>query len=156
MTHTTHHLKAGNPPSVIYVMTERMGDWNPPESWKIITYIMMIHAVHQDKEITVSAQCSMNIVKTIRHELENCDGDYKAVVRRKQHNRRYDCIRTTEFLKNLRKKVLEDPIIKIRVLSREMNISASTMKLALNEDLCYYSYKCRRGQLLAEKARKIV
>ena len=39
-------------------------------------------------------------------------------------------------------------------LSRERNVSASTMRLALNEDLCYYSYKRRRGQLLTEKARE--
>ena len=34
-------------PSFIYMMTERMDDWNPPESWKRITCIMMIHAGHQ-------------------------------------------------------------------------------------------------------------
>ena len=35
-----------------------------------------------------------------------------------------------------------------------MNVSGSTVKLALNEDLCCYSYKRRRGQLLTEKARE--
>ncbi|KAL1109914.1 hypothetical protein AAG570_014148 [Ranatra chinensis] len=35
-----------------------------------------------------------------------------------------------------------------------MNVAASTMKLALNEDLRYYSYKRRKGQLLTEKARE--
>ena len=49
---------------------------------------MMIHAGHQNKEITVVAQCSLNTVRTIWHELENCDRDYEAVARRKQHNRR--------------------------------------------------------------------
>ena len=86
------------------MMTERMDDWNPPESWKIITCIMMIHADHQNKEITVAAQCTMNTVRTIRHELENYDGDYEAVARRKQHSRRSDCVRTAESLKNLQKK----------------------------------------------------
>ena len=90
-------------------MTVRMDDWNPLESWKRITCIMMICAVHENKEIMVAAKCSLNTVKTIRHELENCNGDYEAVARRKQHNRRSDCVRTAEFLKNLQKKVLEDP-----------------------------------------------
>ena len=154
-------------------MTERMDDWNPPESWKRITCIMMIHAGHQNKEITVAAQCSLSTVRTIRHELENCDGDYEAVDRRKQHIRRSDCdgdyeavarrkqhygrsdcVHTAEFLQCLKKKVLKDPGIRIRALSRELNVSASTMKLALNEDLHYYSYKCRRGQLLTEKANE--
>ena len=50
--------------------------------------------------------------------------------------------------------VLEDPGIRIRALSRVLNVSVSTVKLALNEDLRCYSYKRRRGQLLTEKARQ--
>ena len=102
-----------DPPSFVYMMTERIDDWNPPESWKRITCIMMIHAGHLNNEIMVAAQCSMNTVITIRHELENCDGEYETVAGRKQHNRRSDCVCTTEFLKNLQKKVLEDPCIGI-------------------------------------------
>ena len=59
-----------------------MNDRNPPESWKRITCIMMVHAGHQNKEITVAAYCSLNNLKTIRHELENSDGDYEAVARK--------------------------------------------------------------------------
>ena len=134
------------------MMTEIMDDWNPSESWKRITCIMMIHTGHQNKEITVAAQCSLSTVETIGHVLENCDGDYKAVARRRQHNRRSDCVRTAEFIKNLQKKVLEESGIGIRALSPELNASASTMKLALNEDLCCHSYKHHRGQLLTEKS----
>ena len=108
---------------------------------------MMIHAGHKNKEIMVAAQCSLNTVKTIRHELKNCDGYYEAMARRKQHNRRSDCVRTAE-------KVLEDPGIIIMLLSRELNVSASTMKFALNVNLCCYSYKHHRGQLLTEKVRE--
>ena len=81
-------LESLDHPSFIYVMTERMDDCNPPESWKRITCIMRIHTSHQSKETTAAAQCSLNTVKTTRHELENNDGDYEAVARRKQHNRR--------------------------------------------------------------------
>ena len=134
---------------------------------------MMIHTGQQNKEIMVAAQCSLNTVKTIRHEMENCDGDYKAVARRrqhnrrsdcdgdyeavagrKQHNRRSDCVCTAEFLKDLDKKVFKKTGIGIRTLLCELNVSGSTMKLALNEDLRYYSYKRRRGQQLTEKARE--
>ena len=48
------------------------------------------------------------------------------------------------------RKVLEDPGIGIGALSRDLIISASTMKLALNDDLHYYSCKRHRGQLLTE------
>ena len=90
-----------DPSSFIYVMTERMDDWNPPESLERITCIMMIQAGHQNKEIIVAAQCSLNTVKTIRHELENCDGDYEAVAGKKQHNRQSNYVRTADCLKNL-------------------------------------------------------
>ncbi|KAL1115595.1 hypothetical protein AAG570_005885 [Ranatra chinensis] len=59
-----------------------------------------------------------------------------------------------EFLANLQEQVLKNPGIGIRALSREMNVAASTMKLALNEDLRYYSYKRCKGQLLTEEARE--
>ena len=103
----------------------------------------MSHAGHQNKEITAAAQCILSIVRTIRHVLENSDGKYEAVARRKQHSRRSDCVPTAEFLENLQKKVMEDPGIGIRVVSRDLDVSASTMKLAFNEDLRYYSYKRR-------------
>ncbi len=135
-------------------MTRRMDNWNPPESWKRITCIMMIRAGHQNNEIMYAAQCSLNTVKTIRNEVERSNEDYEAVATRKQHKRRSDCARSAEFLENLEQKVLEDPGIGIRALSRELNVSPSTMKHALNEDLRYYSYKRRKGQLLTEKTRQ--
>ena len=49
-----------------------------------------------------------------------------------QHSKRSVCVRTAEFLENLQKNVLKDPDIVIRALSHELNVSASTMKLALN------------------------
>ena len=102
----------------------------------------------------VAAQCSLNTVKTIRHELENCDGDYAAVAGRKQHTRRPDLVCTAESLKNMQKKVKEHPGIGARALSCELNVSASTMKPSLNEEPRYYSYKCHKGQLLTENAHE--
>ena len=58
-----------------------MDDWNPPESWKKITCIMMIRAGHQNKDIMTAAQCS------ISHKLETCNEDYEVVARRKIYNR---------------------------------------------------------------------
>ena len=39
-------------------------------------------------------------------------------------------------------------------MSHELNVSAPTMKLALNEDLRHYLYKRRIAQLLTEKAHE--
>ena len=52
------------------------------------------------------------------------------------------------YSKICRKKVMEEPGIRNRALSHELNVSTSAVKFALNEDLCYYSYKRCRGQLL--------
>ena len=70
--------------------------------------------------------------KTIRHELETCNGDYKDVERRNVHKWLFDCIHTAEFLEDLQD-VLKNPGIGIRALSREMNVSFSSMP-ALNEN----------------------
>ena len=59
LTHTAS-LESLNLSSFIYMTTDKMDDWNPPESWKRITCIMMIHASYQNKEIMVAAQCSLN------------------------------------------------------------------------------------------------
>lgn len=135
-------------------MAARMDVWKAPEMWKRITCIMMIRAGHPNPAIKDAAQCSLNTVKTIRNEVETCNGDYEAVASRKEHKKRSDCARTPEFKENLQKKVLEDPGIGIRALAPELDVSPSTMKLALNEDLRYHSYKRRRGQLLTEKTRE--
>ena len=103
-------------------MSERMDDWNPPESWKKITCIMMIRAGHQNKDIMTAAQCLLNIAKTIRHELETCNGDYETVARRKIHSRRSDLVSRAEFLEDLQENALRNPGIGIRALSREMKV----------------------------------
>ena len=58
-------------------------------------------------------------MKAIRHQLENSDGEYEAVARRKQLNRRSDCVHTVEYIEHLPPKKLEDPGIGIMALSRD-------------------------------------
>lgn len=86
---------------------------------------MAIRAGHQNKEIIAAAQYSLNTIKTIRHGIENCNGNYEA--KRKEHSRRSDCVRKAEFIKNLKKKGLENSGIGIRALERKLNASLSTI-----------------------------
>ena len=72
-------------------MSERISGWNTPESWKSITCIMRARAGQQNKDIMIAAQCSLITVKTTRHKLETCNGDYEPVAIRKIQNRRSDC-----------------------------------------------------------------
>ena len=131
-----------------------MNDWKPPEYWKRVTCIMMIRAGFDNRDIVAAAQCSLNTVKTVREELEECEGDVESVASRRPHKKRSDVSRSPEFVKELQKKVQKDPGKGIRSLAREMNVGVTTMKRALNEDLRYHSYKMRKGQLLTDKARK--
>uniref|UniRef100_A0A4Y0BF18 Tc1-like transposase DDE domain-containing protein n=1 Tax=Anopheles funestus TaxID=62324 RepID=A0A4Y0BF18_ANOFN len=122
--------------------------------WKRITCIMMIRAGRDNRDIMECVQCSLNTVKAIRNEMgENSDDD-EAVAARKPHSQRRDCVRTDAFLADLQARVMENPGIGIRPLARAMGVAPSTMKMALNDDLRYFSYKRRRGQLLTEKGRE--
>ncbi|KAL1131345.1 hypothetical protein AAG570_010963 [Ranatra chinensis] len=115
--YNTHYssFKSLDPSSFIFMMSERTDSWNSPESWKRITCIM-IRAGHQNKDIMTAAQCSLTTVKTIKHELETCNGDYEDVARRKILSRRSDCVRTAGFLADLQEQVLKNPGIGIRAL----------------------------------------
>src|SRR5215510_10665728 len=122
-----------------------MDTWKPSEYWKRITCIMMIRSGQQTSAIMTAAECSLNTVTTIRSEMKSCNGDYEAVAARKQHSRRSDCSRTPEFIQQLQEKVLEDPGKGIRALARDVGVAPATMKLVLNEDLRYHSYRKRKG-----------
>ena len=130
-----------------------MESWKRSEYWKRITCIMMIRAGHSNADITTAAQCSVNTVKTVRRDMEGCNEDYESVASRKERYRRSDCIRTAEFIQELQEKVIQDPSKGIRVLSSEMGVGVATMKMALNEDLRYFSYKRRKGQLITPEAK---
>ena len=86
-----------------------MNDWNLPEYWKRVTCIMMISAGFDNRDIVAAAQCSLNTVKTVQEELEECEGDVESVASRKPHRKRWDVARSPEFVKELQKKVRKDP-----------------------------------------------
>ena len=50
-------------------------------------------------------------------------------------------MRTDAFLADLQARVMENPGIGIRPLAREMGVAPCTMKMALNDDLRYFSYR---------------
>ena len=70
-----------------------------------------------------------------------------------QHRKRSDAVRSTVFVQELQKKVLEDPGNVIRSLVREKNVRVATMKLSLNEIRRHSSYKRRKGQVLTARAQ---
>lgn len=75
----------------------------------------------------------------------------KCSANRKCHRRRSDCKRNDDFLEILKEKVNEDGGQKMSKLAKEMEVSRSTVSVAINHDLCYKSYVFRKRQLLTEK-----
>lgn len=59
---------------------------------------MGIHAGCQDANNMTVAQYSVNTAKSVRHEMDHCNGVYKVVISRKRHSRRLDYDRMKRFM----------------------------------------------------------
>ncbi|QQP54659.1 Uncharacterized protein FKW44_007563, partial [Caligus rogercresseyi] len=118
-------------------------NFNPLESWKRVTAVMMIRAGCKDMEIMKTACVARNTLKSIKSELEESNNDYEKVVERKKGKRRSDSLRTPEFVEKLQKKLAE-----------ELGVGNTTVRVCINEDLRYHFYKRRKGQILTEKAQE--
>ncbi|QQP39533.1 Uncharacterized protein FKW44_020451, partial [Caligus rogercresseyi] len=115
-------------------------NFNPPESWKRVTAVMMIRAGCKDLEIMKTACVARNTVKSIRSELEESNNDYEKD--------------DPEFVEKLQKKVQEDPSKSCTKLAEELGVGNTTVRVCINEDLRYHFYKRRKGQILTEKAQE--
>ncbi|QQP49659.1 Uncharacterized protein FKW44_010409 [Caligus rogercresseyi] len=129
-------------------------NFNPPESWKRTTSVMMIRAGFKDKDIMKTACVARNTVKTIRSELEESNNEYEKVVERMKGKRRSDSLRTPEFVEKLQKLVTEDPSKSSTKLAEELGVGNTTIQVCIKEDLRYNFYKRRKGQILTEKAQQ--
>ncbi|QQP53556.1 Uncharacterized protein FKW44_006071 [Caligus rogercresseyi] len=102
-------------------------NFNPPESWKRVTAVMMIRAGCKDMEIMKTACVARNTVKSIRSELEESNYDYEKVVERKRRKDVSD-LRTPEFVEKLQKKVQEDPSRSRTKLVEELGVGNTTVR----------------------------
>ncbi|QQP50255.1 Hypothetical protein FKW44_011198 [Caligus rogercresseyi] len=73
-------------------------------------------------DIMKTACVARNTVKSIRSELEESNNDYEKVVERKKGKRRFDSLRTPEFVEKLQKKVQEDPSKSCTKLAEELGV----------------------------------
>lgn len=103
---------------------------------------MMICAKYQNANIMTATQCSVYIVKVIKHEMASYS-DCKAAVSKKGHSRHSDCVNMLEFIQQL--KVMEDLSERVWTLVGEMGFGVVSMKLALNENVHNYLYKRHKG-----------
>lgn len=117
---------------------------------KRITCLSMIRAGCEITTIITAVHCFLNTVKTIRREMDSCNGDYDAEAFRKEHSRRSHCLCTLEIIQQLQEKMIEDSSTGMRSLPRKMSVAVSTMKLNLNKEIGYQSYYRCNSQLLTD------
>jgi transposase len=77
-------------------------------------------------------------------------------IARKMHKRRSD-YKGTALAEDLRELVTKDPGRSMRSIAQEMNVSRTTVRKMVSEDLRYKSYAMRRGQFMSEvtKTRRL-
>lgn len=70
----------------------------PSAYWKRVNCIMRVCIRCQNANLTTAAQCSVNILKTVRFDLDICDWDHDAMAVRKGKNGHSGCIHSPEFI----------------------------------------------------------
>ena len=130
-----------------------MDNWNPPEYWKKVTWIMLIRAGFDDRDTVAAALCPLNTLKTVREELEKCEGTWESVTCQRQLRKRLDEERSLDLVTGPQRKVGKNNGKGIRSLAREMSLGVDIIKLAMNGDIHYHLHKTRKGQLPTTAAR---
>ena len=111
-------------------------------------------ANHTDTGIANFLNVSRFFVNKVRRELECSNGDSSFVSERKKHSRRSDTVRSCEFVEELEEIIDADPTKSMREIARKINVSESTIRRAVHDDLRYKSYVMRRDQFLFAKNRE--
>ena len=69
-----------------------------PQEWKRKTVLFAIRAGHNNATIAKFFDLTTTWVWKVRNQLEKSGGDYEAVAKRSDHQRRSNCIRTSKFI----------------------------------------------------------
>lgn len=59
--------------------------------------------------------------------MERCKGDHEAVAFRKEHSKRFDCLRTPEFIQQIWENVMEVQDEGMRALAQEMALMRTSV-----------------------------
>ena len=90
----------------------------------------------------------------VRNQLEKSGGDYEAVAKRSDHQRRSDCLRTAKFINCVKNAIDKDLGKLMRAIAKDMRTFEALIQRCVSEDLRYKSYKMKKGQLLTAKAKE--
>ena len=109
---------------------------------------------HDNATIAKFFDLTTTWVWKVRNQLEKSGGDYEAIAKRSDHQRRSDCLRTAKFINRVKNVINKDSGKSMRAIAKDMRTSEALILRCVSEDLRYKSYKTKKGQLLTAKAKE--
>ena len=116
--------------------------------------LFAICAGHNNATIAKFFDLTMTWVWKVRNQLEKSGGDYEAVAKRSNHQRRSDCLRTVKFTNRVKNAIDKDPGKSMCMIAKDTRMSEALIRRCVSKDLRYKSYKMKKGQLLTAKAKE--
>ena len=110
--------------------------------------IEALRAGRTAKEIIDFFNYNKDLVYRMKKQFEACDDPETFTGERKTHKRRYDAIRSPEFVTKVKKRIQDNPSKFTAALAFEMNVNKSTISRIVAKDLNMKSYCLRKRHLL--------
>jgi DDE superfamily endonuclease len=131
-----------------------MSGSNITQQMKRHAVLVALSANHNDSEIATFLNVSRSFVCKIRNKVIVSDGDVQIVAERKKHSQRFDTIRKDDFVRKVDDIITVNRSKSIRAIAREINVSESTVRRVVHDDIKYKSYVMRRGHFMSAKNRE--
>ena len=80
----------------------------------------------------------------VRNQLKKSGGDYEAMAKRSDHQRRSDCLRTAKFINSVKNVIDKDLSKSMRAIAKDMRSSEALIRRCVSEDLRCKSYKLKK------------
>ena len=122
-----------------------------PQEWKKKAVLFALCTGHNNATIAKFFDLTIKWVWKVKNQLEKSGGDYEAVAKRFDHQRRSDCLRTAKFINCVKNAINKDPG---KSIAKDMRTSEALIRRCVSEDLRYKSYKMKKSQLLTIKAKE--
>lgn len=117
-----------------------------------VKVLVALAANDSELEISTFPNVERSFVYKVRKELVSGD-DVASVMRRKEHSQQSDFVRMPDFVQQLQAIVSDDPGKSMRSIAKEPQVTKSTIRLAVHEDLRYHFYDMSSGHFMPDKTR---
>ena len=97
--------------------------------------LFAICAGHDNATIAKFFDLTTTWVRKVRNQLEKSGGDYEAVAKRFDHQRRSDCLRTAKTINRVKNAIDKDSGKLMRAITKDMRTSEALIQRCVSEDL---------------------